>query len=104
MKEILRNIVYAGLGAAFLTKDKIEEIKNEMLAKGRLSQEEGKQFVDDLVQRSEKAKEQLDQWIEKKVAERLDRMGLATKNELAALRASIDELRENMAKREGQGH
>jgi len=104
MKEILRNIVYAGLGAAFLTKDKIEEIKNEMLAKGRLSQEEGKQFVDDLVQRSEKAKEQLDQWIEKKVAERLDRMGLATKNELAALRASIDELREDMAKREGQGH
>jgi len=102
MKETLKHIVYAGLGAAFLTKDKIEEIKNDLLEKGRLSQEEGKQFVDDLVSRSEKAKDELDQWIEKKVTERLDRMGLATKDELAALRARIDELHPDQDGREGR--
>jgi len=99
MKEMLKNIVYAGLGVAFLTKDKIEELKDELLEKGRLSQDEGKQFVDELVNRSEKAKEQLNQWLEKKVAERLDHLKLATKDEVAALRASIDELRQDMASR-----
>ncbi|HBT96355.1 MAG TPA: hypothetical protein DEB25_01225 [Desulfobulbaceae bacterium] len=102
MKETLKQIAYAGLGAVFLSKDKIEEFKNDLLEKGRLSQEEGKQFVDDLVGRSEKAKEQLDQWIEKKVEERLHQMGLATKDEVAALRASVDELRQNMNEREGR--
>jgi len=101
MKETLKNIVYAGLGAAFLTKDKIEELKDDLLEKGRLSQEEGKQFVDDLINRSEKAKEQLDHWVEKKVAERIDHLNLATKDEIAALRAAIDELRRDMAGRQG---
>ena len=100
MKETLRNIVHAGLGVAFLTKEKIEEIKNELLEKGRLSQEEGKQFVDDLVNRSEKAKEQLNQWVDKKVAERLDRLNLASKDEIAALRATIEDLRKDIATRE----
>ncbi|MDR3088603.1 MAG: phasin family protein [Desulfobulbaceae bacterium] len=97
MKEILKNIVCAGLGAAFLTKDKIEELKDELLEKGRMSQDEGRQFVDDLLNRSEKAKEQMNQWVEKKVAERVERLNLATKDEIAALRRSIEELRADMA-------
>jgi len=101
MQEILKTIVHASLGAAFLTKDKIEEIKNNLLERGRLSQEEGKQFVADLVHRSEKAKEELDQWIEKKVAERIDRLNLASKDEIAALRAAIEDLRQDIAGREG---
>jgi polyhydroxyalkanoate synthesis regulator phasin len=101
MKETLKNIVYAGLGAAFLTKDKIEELKDDLLEKGRLSQEEGKQFVDELVNRSEKAKEQLNHWVEKKMAERIDHLNLATKDEIAALRAAIDELRQDIAGRQG---
>ena len=100
MKEMLKNIVYTGLGAAFLTKDKIEELKNELLEKGRLSQDEGKQFVDELANRSEKAKEQLNLWIEKKVAERIDHLNLATKDEIAALRAVIADLRQDIAGRE----
>jgi len=100
MKEMLKNIVYTGLGAVSLTRDKIEELKNELLEKGKLSQDEGKQFVDDLVNHSEKAKEQLNLWVEKKVAERIDYLNLATKDEIAALRAAIEDLRQDIAGRE----
>ncbi|MCL2340090.1 MAG: phasin family protein, partial [Proteobacteria bacterium] len=88
----LKNIAYAGIGAAFLTKEKIEELKSELIAKGKISQEEGRQFVDDLLRKSEKAREQLNQWINERVEERLRQLNLATKDEIAELQRKIEEL------------
>ena len=92
MKETLKNILYTGIGIAFLTKDKIEELKADLVEKGRISQEEGKQFVDDLLRRSEKARDQLDLWINKRVEERIEQFNLATRDELADLRRQVEEL------------
>jgi polyhydroxyalkanoate synthesis regulator phasin len=92
MKEMLKNMVYAGIGAAFLTKEKIEELKGELIEKGKMSQEEGKQFVDDLLRKSEKAKDQLDLWINKRVEDRVNQLNLATKDEIAELQRKIEEL------------
>ena len=92
MKETLKNILYTGIGIAFLTKDKIEELKADLVEKGRISQEEGRQFVDDLLRRSEKARDQLDLWINKRVEERIEQFNLATQDELADLRRQVEEL------------
>jgi polyhydroxyalkanoate synthesis regulator phasin len=92
MKEILKNVVYAGIGAAFLTKEKIEELKGDLIEKGKMSQEEGKQFVEDLLRKSEKAKDQLDLWITKQVEDRIMQLNLATKDEVAELQRKIEEL------------
>ena len=92
MKETLKNILYTGIGIAFLTKDKIEELKADLVEKGRISQEEGRQFVDDLLRRSEKARDQLDLWINKRVEERIAQFNLATRDELADLRRQVEEL------------
>ena len=92
MKETLKNILYTGIGIAFLTKDKIEELKAALVEKGRISQEEGRQFVDDLLRRSEKARDQLDLWINKRVEERIEQFNLATRDELADLRRQVEEL------------
>ena len=92
MKEMLKNALYVGLGAAFLTKEKIEELKADLIEKGKMSQEEGKQFVDDLLRKSEKAKDQLDLWINKRVEERIAQFDLAPRDELADLRRKVEEL------------
>ena len=92
MKETLKNILDTGIGIAFLTKDKIEELKADLVEKGRISQEEGRQFVDDLLRRSEKARDQLDLWINKRVEERIEQFNLATRDELADLRRQVEEL------------
>lgn len=92
MKETLKNILYTGIGIAFLTRDKVEELKADLVEKGRISQEEGRQFVDDLLRRSEKARDQLDLWINKRVEERIEQFNLATRDELADLRRQVEEL------------
>ncbi|NQS71644.1 MAG: hypothetical protein HQQ73_05760 [Desulfobulbaceae bacterium] len=92
MKELLKNIMYAGLGAAFLTKEKFEELQEELTEKGKMSQEEGKQFVDELRLKSERAREQLDLWVSSRVEERVRQLNLATRDEIADLQRKIDEL------------
>lgn len=92
MKELLKNIVYTGVGAAFLTKEKIEELKGELVEKGKISQDEGKQFVDELINKSEKAKDQLNQWINAQVEARIKQLNLVTSDDLAELRTQVEEL------------
>jgi len=92
MKEFVKNMVYASIGAAFLTKEKIEELKGELVEKGKISQEEGKQFVDDLLRKSENAKEQLELWINKRVEDRIRQLNLATRDDIAELSRKIEEL------------
>lgn len=92
MKDMLKNVLYAGVGAAFLTKEKIEELKGDLIEKGKLTSEEGKQFVDDLIKRSEKAKDELELWINKRVEDRINQFDLATKDEVADLKRQVEEL------------
>lgn len=102
MKELLKNVVYAGLGAAFLTKEKVEELTKDLIEKGKMSQEDGKQFVEDLLRKSEKAKDQLDLWINKRVEERINQLNLATKDEVAELQRKIEELQVALNRGAGQ--
>ncbi len=92
MIDLIKDVLYTGVGAAFLTKEKVEELKKELVEKGNLSKEEGKQFVDDLLGKSEKAKDELELWINKRVEEQVKRLNLATSDEVAELRRKVEEL------------
>jgi len=92
MKDLLKNVVYAGVGAAFLTRDKIEEVRGELVEKGKMTKDEGKEFVDDLIKRSESAKDQLELWLTRQVEDRVNQLNLATTDEVADLRRQIEEL------------
>ena len=93
MQEFFKDLLYLGAGAAFVTKEKIEELKNELIDKGKMTQEEGKQFVDDLLKRSDDMKGKLEEKINETVSERLEKMNVAKGDDIADLRAQIQELR-----------
>ncbi len=91
MKETLKTMFYIGAGAAFLTKEKLEELKTELVAKGKVTQEEGKQLLEELTQKSEDAKSQLDQKIQNAVAEQLKKFKMASSDDVAELKSQVDE-------------
>ncbi|MCW5205675.1 hypothetical protein VU08_01915 [Desulfobulbus sp. F5] len=98
MKDLLKNVMYAGIGAAFLTREKLEEVRKEMMDKGCLSVEEGKAFVDDLLKKSDAAKINLEQWIGRKVDEKVKQCHLASTDEVEELRRRIAELEATLNK------
>ena len=98
MQELIKSIFYLGAGAAFATKDKIDEIKNDLVEKGKMTQDEGKQFVDDLLKKSESARDDMEKKVREVVTEQMDKMNIATKDDLADLQKQVQELRKMLEK------
>ena len=92
MKELLKNIAYTGIGAAFLTKEKIEELKDDLVEQGKISQDEGKQFVDELVKKTNSTKDSLDLKISQIVEEKIKQLDIVTNDDFADLRRQVEEL------------
>ncbi len=92
MKELLKNILYTGVGAAFLTRDKIEEVRAELVEKGKMTKDEGKEFVDEVLKKSDSARDQLELWLNRQVEDRVKQLNLATSDEVAELRRMVEEL------------
>ena len=57
-----------------------------------MTREEGLDFVEGLRRRSEKAREQLDLWVARRVEEQIKKLDLATREDVAELQRKIDEL------------
>ncbi len=103
MKDVLKNMFYVGAGAAFLTKERLEELRTELIEKGKMTQDEGKQFIDDMVKKSEEAKSQLDQQIHDAITAKLKNMDIATGDDIAQLTIRIEELKAMIETKNAEG-
>ena len=92
MKEILKNIIYTGIGAAFLTKEKIEALKDDLVQQGKMKEEEGREFVKELQNKTAAVKDSLDLKIAEIIEEKLKQFDLVTKDEFIALQRQVQEL------------
>jgi polyhydroxyalkanoate synthesis regulator phasin len=98
MKETLKTMFYIGAGAAFLTKEKLEELKTELVDKGKVTQEEGKQLLAEMTQKSAEAKNQLDKKIQAAVADQLQKYNVASADDVLALKSQVAELKAMLEK------
>ncbi len=84
-----KDLLYLGLGAAFLAKDKLMEHLKELEKRGEISKEDAKKFVQDAKERAQKEEEEFDSHIKKKLKETIQEMGLVTKEDIEELKATI---------------
>ena len=92
MSEMLRKMGLFGIGVISLTQEKAEEFTAEMIKKGEISREEGKKFVREVLSEREKQVKEIEDKINDKVKETLDRSGVVMKSDLAALEKKIEKL------------
>ncbi len=98
MIDLVKKTLLTGVGVVALTKEKIEELAKDFVEKGKMSEEEGKVLVDDLLARSDESRKELQKQVEDMVITVLDKMDLARKSDVAALKSEIEELREKLDK------
>ncbi len=90
MIDLLKKTLLTGVGVAALTKEKIEELAKDFVEKGKISEQEGKIFVDDLIARSEESRDAFQKQVEEKVQSVLSKMNLARQSEVDALKVDIE--------------
>ena len=83
----------AGIGLALKTKDEVEDLAKELAAKGKLSEKDGKNFIEDLLNRYDDAQQKLEARVEKTVKELLKKADVVTGDELKGLKKEIRELK-----------
>lgn len=92
MTDLLKKTLYTGVGLAYMTKEKIEELAKELIDKGKMTEKEGKELIDDLLEKSKDAKTKIESQIDHTVKETLKKMNLVTKKEYADLEQRLQDL------------
>lgn len=100
MIDLVKKTLLTGLGLASLTKEKIEEVASAFVEKGKMTEQEGRDLVDELLVRSEESREELKKQIEERIQKVMEKMNLAKQSEVDTLRQEIAELRDTMNKKE----
>ncbi|GAB6058714.1 hypothetical protein [Desulfonatronum parangueonense] len=83
------DLLHIGLGAAFMAKEKIEAQLKDLEQLGTISKEELNRFIEEAQQRAQQEQDALDAKIKEKVNESVREMGLATKEDIAELKALL---------------
>ncbi|NOR24238.1 MAG: hypothetical protein GQ542_07555 [Desulforhopalus sp.] len=94
----MKSVVYTGIGAAFLTKEKIEALRDDLVEQGKISQDEGKQFVDELVKKTASIMDSLDLKISQIIEEKIKQLDIPTNADFADLRRQVEELQVALSK------
>ncbi|MFQ5786791.1 MAG: phasin family protein [Thermodesulfobacteriota bacterium] len=98
MQDLLKKALSLGLGALLVSKDKIEDVVNELVKKGELGQEEGKNLVNELIEKGEASIDEVEVKIEKIVKSVTEKLNLPTRKELNEIKTEIEQLKEKLNK------
>ncbi len=94
MLDFVKKVMLTGVGMAALTKEKVEELAKDYIDKSDLSEKEGEKFIDDLLEKSEQARKDLQEKIEKAAGSAIKKMNCATSDEISELRDEINQLKQ----------
>ncbi len=101
MMELIKKATLAGVGAAALTAEKVEELAKELIVKGKMTEVEGRKFVDEIQSRAKESKEVLREYAENAVEKAFARVNQAQlaeiknlQQEVTLLRAEIEKIKE----------
>ncbi len=83
------DLLHIGLGAAFMAKEKVEAQLKDLEQLGAISKDELNRFVEEAQQRAKQETDALDVRIKGKVAEAARELGLATKEDIAEIKALL---------------
>ncbi|KAF0093667.1 MAG: hypothetical protein E1N59_2655 [Puniceicoccaceae bacterium 5H] len=95
MLDLFRKTVMAGIGATVVTAEKVEEMMNELVARGKLSSEEAQRAMNDMFSESKTEYEHSRAQTEALFGEMIKRMKLVTQYDL-------DKIERRLAALEGQ--
>lgn len=98
--------LYTGLGLALITKEKAEELAKELVTKGELSEKEGKSFIEEILKKSEEAKQELEKKTETLINQALKKTDILSRKDfisvsrrLAKLEEKIEELKKEITEK-----
>jgi len=101
MFETIKKSLLAGLGAAVVTKEKIESITRKLVDEGKITTEEAERLSKDLIESGSKQWEDMQDRVSSTVKKALEGLDVCTKQDFAGLANRVAVLEKRIAALEG---
>lgn len=89
-RDLFQRSLDAGISFVGMTRERAESVVKEWVDAGDLGRGKAKKAVDDLIDRSQRASEELRGFVRREIADQLSALGVATSEDLTRLEARID--------------
>jgi polyhydroxyalkanoate synthesis regulator phasin len=86
---MLHNLLYSGIGAASLLKEKVEEELKTLEEKGKIKTDDAKSFLESIEKKGKDEEERIKEEIKKHIKEAMDELGIATKADIEKLKEDL---------------
>jgi polyhydroxyalkanoate synthesis regulator phasin len=97
MLEEIRKGLLSGLGAIFLTKDKIENVVHKMVDEAKISRDDAQKLRDDLLATGEKEWAELEESFLAAIKKGLKNLDLCRRSEFEELKDRVAELEKRIS-------
>ena len=99
MIDLLKKGILTGIGIGLITKDKIEDYVKKAAKEAELTEEESRKLADELLKHSEETKQQIEKKINDEVKKVVDKLGVATHEDLKEIQKQLDKLQSSLNKK-----
>ncbi|MBN2825599.1 MAG: hypothetical protein JXQ76_09760 [Campylobacterales bacterium] len=86
---MLKEILYTGIGATALLKEKVEEEIKKLEDKGKIKTDDAKSFLESIEQKGKEEDEKLKTKFKEMLKEIIDELGIATKDDIQKLKEEL---------------
>ncbi len=86
---MLKELLYTGLGAAVVFKEKVEEEVKKLEETGKIKTDDAKSFLDSIEKKGKEEDERIKEQFRSTLKEVIDELGLATKEDIEKLRKEL---------------
>ena len=86
---MFKELIFTGLGGAFVLKEKIEDELKKLEVNGKLDTKDVKSFLESLEQKGKESDEKFKNELKSTLKEIIDELGLATKEDLQKLKEEL---------------
>jgi polyhydroxyalkanoate synthesis regulator phasin len=92
MEDILKKLIYQGLGVLSVTRDRAEKLIADLVEKGKMTEEEGRKFYEELASEGKKTADDLGHGVKDFIREQIEKSGIPSREEFEALTLRVAEL------------
>jgi polyhydroxyalkanoate synthesis regulator phasin len=93
MLNIIKKSLLTGIGLALIAKDEVEDLAKELVNKGKMSENEGTKFLEDLQKKYDESQKKLEEKVQRAVKDFMKKADVVTGDELKGLKKEIRDLK-----------
>lgn len=90
--NFIKEMMVTGLGALFLTKDKVEEMVQKLVEEGKVSKEEANELINNMTKKAKEQQEQMRDKIKTEIENSFNKVGIVKREEVEELKDKVVKL------------